>query len=31
VKLAAGERIHLTWPDNESHFFKSDSGRRNAG
>jgi sn-glycerol 3-phosphate transport system ATP-binding protein len=31
VKLAAGERIHLTWPDNESHFFKADSGRRNAG
>ena len=31
VKLAAGERIHLTWPDGESHFFEADSGRRHAG
>ncbi len=28
VKLAAGERIHLTWPGAESHFFEADSGRR---
>jgi sn-glycerol 3-phosphate transport system ATP-binding protein len=31
VKLAAGQRIHLTWPESESHFFEADSGRRSAG
>jgi len=31
VKLAAGERIHLTWPEAENHFFEADSGRRSAG
>jgi sn-glycerol 3-phosphate transport system ATP-binding protein len=28
VKLAAGKRIHLKWPEAESHFFEADSGRR---
>jgi sn-glycerol 3-phosphate transport system ATP-binding protein len=31
VKLAAGDRIHLTWPQAESHFFEARSGRRHAG
>jgi sn-glycerol 3-phosphate transport system ATP-binding protein len=28
VKLVAGERIHLNWPQTESHFFEVGSGRR---
>jgi sn-glycerol 3-phosphate transport system ATP-binding protein len=28
VKLAGGERVHLTWPEAESHFFEAGSGRR---
>ena len=28
VKLSAGDRIHLTWPQAESHFFEAASGRR---
>jgi sn-glycerol 3-phosphate transport system ATP-binding protein len=28
VKLSAGDRIHLTWPQAESHFFEAGSGRR---
>ena len=31
VKLAAGDRIHMTWPQAESHFFEARSGRRHAG
>jgi len=31
VKLSAGERIHMTWPKAESHFFEARSGRRHAG
>jgi sn-glycerol 3-phosphate transport system ATP-binding protein len=31
VKLSAGDRIHLTWPQAESHFFEARSGRRHAG
>jgi sn-glycerol 3-phosphate transport system ATP-binding protein len=31
VKLAAGDRIHITWPKAESHFFEARSGRRHAG
>jgi sn-glycerol 3-phosphate transport system ATP-binding protein len=31
VKLAAGDRIYLTWPQAESHFFEARSGRRHAG
>src|SRR5512137_567417 len=31
VKLAACDRIHLTWPQAESHFFEARSGRRHAG
>jgi sn-glycerol 3-phosphate transport system ATP-binding protein len=31
VKLTAGDRIHLTWPQAESHFFEARSGRRHAG
>jgi sn-glycerol 3-phosphate transport system ATP-binding protein len=31
VKLAAGERIHLTWPEAENHFFEADSGRCSSG
>ena len=28
VKLSAGDRIHLTWPQADSHFFEAASGRR---
>jgi len=31
VKLSAGDRIHMTWPQAESHFFEARSGRRHAG
>ena len=31
VKLGAGDRIHMTWPQAESHFFEARSGRRHAG
>jgi sn-glycerol 3-phosphate transport system ATP-binding protein len=31
VKLAVGDRIHMTWPQAESHFFEARSGRRHAG
>jgi sn-glycerol 3-phosphate transport system ATP-binding protein len=31
VKLAAGDRIHMTWAQAESHFFEARSGRRHAG
>jgi sn-glycerol 3-phosphate transport system ATP-binding protein len=31
VKLAAGDRIHMTWPQAESHFFEARGGRRHAG
>jgi sn-glycerol 3-phosphate transport system ATP-binding protein len=31
VKLSAGDRIHLTWPQAESHFFEAGSGRRQTG
>ena len=31
VKLAAGDQIHMTWPQAESHFFEARSGRRHAG
>ena len=30
VKLAAGDRIHMTWAQAESHFFEARSGRRHA-
>ena len=28
VRLAAGERVHLEWPPDKSHFFAADTGRR---
>jgi sn-glycerol 3-phosphate transport system ATP-binding protein len=28
VKLSAGDQIHLSWPQAESHFFEAGSGRR---
>jgi sn-glycerol 3-phosphate transport system ATP-binding protein len=31
VKLAVSDRIHMTWPQAESHFFEARSGRRHAG
>jgi len=31
VKLSAGDRIYMTWPPAESHFFEARSGRRHAG
>ena len=31
VKLAAGDRIHLNWPQAESHFFEAGSGLRHIG
>jgi len=31
VKLSAGDRIHLNWPQAESHFFEAVSGRRHNG
>ena len=31
VKLATGDRIHLNWPQAESHFFEVGSGLRHTG
>jgi len=28
VRLAAGDRIHVTWPAAETHFFETETGRR---
>jgi sn-glycerol 3-phosphate transport system ATP-binding protein len=28
VRLAAGERVHLEWPPDKSHFFAAETGRR---
>jgi sn-glycerol 3-phosphate transport system ATP-binding protein len=28
VRLAAGERVHLEWPPDKSHFFAVTTGRR---
>jgi sn-glycerol 3-phosphate transport system ATP-binding protein len=28
VRLAAGDRIHVTWPAAETHFFEAETGRR---
>jgi sn-glycerol 3-phosphate transport system ATP-binding protein len=28
IRLNPGDRIHVTWPRSESHFFKAESGRR---
>jgi sn-glycerol 3-phosphate transport system ATP-binding protein len=28
VRLAAGDRIHVTWPAAETHLFKTETGRR---
>lgn len=31
VQLAPGDRIHLNWPQAESHFFEAGTGRRHTG
>jgi sn-glycerol 3-phosphate transport system ATP-binding protein len=28
IRLAAGDRIHLTWPETENHWFEAKSGKR---
>jgi sn-glycerol 3-phosphate transport system ATP-binding protein len=28
IGLAAGDRIHLTWPETDTHWFKAESGKR---
>jgi sn-glycerol 3-phosphate transport system ATP-binding protein len=28
VRLTAGDRIHVTWPAAETHFFETETGRR---